>query len=64
MGEKTSTSLIFICIAFLAAFVLSLLRSEYFFGIISLGFSILVYSLGFVLARHNDSKDLSNQFEN
>ena len=64
MEEKSSASLIFISIAFLAGFVLSLLRSEYFFGIISLGFSILVYSLGFILAKHNDGKDLSKQFEN
>jgi len=64
MEEKTSASLIFICVTFLAAFVLSLIRSEYLFGIISLGFSILVYSFGYILARHHDGKDLSRQFEN
>ncbi|MCK9426532.1 MAG: hypothetical protein M0Q21_10880 [Ignavibacteriaceae bacterium] len=64
MNEKSSTNLILLTVAFLAAFVLSLVRSEYFFGIISLGFSLLVYTLGFLFARHNDSKDLSRQFEN
>ncbi|MFA6598947.1 MAG: hypothetical protein WCS69_14575 [Ignavibacteriaceae bacterium] len=64
MYQKSSTNLLFITVAFLAAFVLSLVRSEYFFGIISLGFAILIYSLGFIFARHHDSKDLSRQFEN
>jgi len=64
MKEKGSASLLFVAIAFLTGFILSLFRSEYFFGIISLGFSLLVYTLGFVLAKHNDCKDLSNQFEN
>ncbi|MFA6978180.1 MAG: hypothetical protein WC209_02565 [Ignavibacteriaceae bacterium] len=64
MKEKGSANLLFAAIAFLTGFILSLFRSEYFFGIISLGFSLLVYTLGFVLAKYNDSKDLSNQFEN
>jgi len=64
MTEKVSASLLFIAIAFLTGFILSIFRSEYFFGIISLGFSLLVYSLGFLFAKHNDTKDLSNQLEN
>ncbi len=64
MEERFSTSLIFIAAAFFAAFALSLVRSEYFFGIISLGFSVVIYCVGFVLAKHEDSKDLSNQLEN
>ncbi|MCK9211637.1 MAG: hypothetical protein M0P61_12435 [Ignavibacteriaceae bacterium] len=64
MEERESSSLLIIAVAFLLGFILSLFRSEYFFGIISLGFSILVYSLGFILAKQKDSKDLSNQFEN
>ncbi|MDP3149263.1 MAG: hypothetical protein Q8N83_09075 [Ignavibacteria bacterium] len=64
MIEKVSASLLFVAIAFLTGFILSLFRSEYFFGIISLGFSLLVYSIGFLFAKHSDTKDLSNQFEN
>lgn len=64
MTEKVSASLLFIAIAFLTGFILSIFRSEYFFGIISLGFSLLIYSVGYIFARHTDSKDLSNQFEN
>ena len=64
MVEKESANLLFAAIAFLTGFILSLFRSEYFFGIISLGFSLLVYSLGFLFAKHNDTKDLSNQLEN
>lgn len=63
MTEKSSSSLIIIALAFLAAFALSLIRSEYFFGIISLGFALLIYSVGYIFARHTDSKDLSKQFE-
>jgi len=64
MTEKPSSSLIIIAFAFLAAFALSITRSEYFFGIISLGFSLLIYGVGYIFARHTDNKDLSNQFEN
>jgi len=64
MIEKVSASLLFVSIAFLMGFILSLFKSEYFFGIISLGFSLLVYSIGFLFAKHSDTKDLSNQFEN
>jgi len=64
MKARLSTNFLFIAIAFLAAFTLSLIRSEYFFGIISLGFSLLIYSVGYIFAKRNDRKNLSNQFEN
>jgi len=64
MTEKVSASLLFIAIAFLTGFILSIFRSEYFFGVIALVFSFLIYSVGYLFARHTDNKDLSNQFEN
>lgn len=64
MEEREASSLLLFAFAFLVGFVLSLFRSEYIFAIISLVFSILVYCIGFILAMHNDSKDLSRQFEN
>lgn len=63
MEVKLSTNFLFIAFAFLAAFTFSLVRSEYFFGIISLGFSLLIYSVGYIFAQRTDSKDLSNQVE-
>jgi|GEM_PF-3327897 len=63
MEEKFSTSILLITAAFIASFVLSLTRSEYLFGIISLGFALLIYILGFILARQHDAKDVSNQIE-